>query len=217
MKTKFTFPFLIFLMLVTVIPGLNAQVVNTKTKAYKKAVKQRTRDYEKQGYKPMGSGTINLYVTRGVNKEFETDDQGHSKYNVYNTNQVGPTFETAATACRASARATLAANIETRVAELIERSLANNQISQTSADGINKVLVAGKQIIAQRISLEDIYLFYRPVKDSRTGDDIVEVVYSACYSNNMAMLKAQEYIREQLTEETKELHEDLDRIFEFDE
>ncbi len=213
MKTKFTLQLVSLLFMMIVVSALNAQVVNTKSKAYKKAVKQRTKDYKKQGYKPMGSGTIDLYVLRGVNKEFETDEEGQTKYNVVTTKEIGPTFETASTACRASARASLAANIETRVAELIKRSVANDAISETSADGISKVLLAGKQLIAQRISLEDIYVFYRPVKDSRTGEDIVEVVYSACFSNKLAMQKAQEYIQEQLKDESEELHKELDKLF----
>ena len=161
----------------------------------------------------MGSGTVKLYVSKGVNKEFETDADGQNKFFVITTKDIGPTFESASTASRTSARAAIAANIETRVAELIKRSVANDALSETSADGINKILAAGKQLIAQRISMEDIYTFYRPVKDTRTGENIVEVLYSACFSNKLAMQKAKEYIREQLKDETEELHKELDNIF----
>jgi len=213
MKHKFTVHLLSILALTLVMTNINAQVYKTKSKEYKKAVKQRTKDYEKQDYKPMGSGTIRLYVEKGVNKEFEVDEDGQNKFFVITTKDIGPTFESASTASRASARSAIAANIETRVAELVKRSVANNAISETSADGINEIIAAGKQLIAQRISMEDIYILYRPVKDSRTGENIVEVMYSACFSNKLAIQKAKEYIQEQLKEETKELHKDLDNIF----
>lgn len=213
MKNKLTFQILSILLIALLTTNLDAQVVKTKSRQYKKAVKQRTKDYEKLGYVPMGSGTIRLYVERGVNKEFETDDDGQNKNFVVTLKEVGPNFESALTACRSSARTAIAGNIETRVAELIKRSVANEQISETSANGINKVIAAGKQVIAQRISMEDIYTFYRPIKDTRTGEDIVEVTFSACYSNKLAMQKTKEYIQEQLKEESEELHEELDKLF----
>jgi hypothetical protein len=217
MKTISLHQILILFLLIAGLGITNAQVVKTKNKVYKKAVKRRTKDYKKQGYIPMGSGTIQLYVTRGVNKEFEEDENGELKFNVVTTKEVGPTFENALTACRASARAAIAGNIETRVAELIKRSLNNDVISERSANGINQVITAGKQLIAQKVSMEDIYTFYKNIKDERDKKDIVEVVYSGCYSNRLAMQKAQEYIRQELKDETEELHKDLDKIFKFDE
>jgi len=38
-----------------------------------------------------------------------------------------------------------------------------------SAEGINHTVTAGKQLIAQRVSMEDTYLLFREVKDERTG------------------------------------------------
>ncbi len=217
MKRKFTLQFVCIFVLTFLMTGMNAQeVYKTKSKEYKKAVKQRTKDYEKQGYKPMGSGTIRLYVSRGVNKEFETDENGQNKFFVITTKDIGPTFESASTASRASARTAIAANIETRVAELVKRSVVNDELSETSADGINKIVAAGKQLIAQRISMEDIYTLYRPVKDTRTGENIVEVMYSACFSNKLVMQKTKEYISEQLKNESEELHKELDKLFDLD-
>jgi len=79
------------------------------------------------------------------------------------------------------------------------------------------VVAAGKQIIAQKISLEDIYTLHRPIKDTESGEDIVELVYSACYSNSLALKKAKQYIREELLKETEELHEDLENFLNWDE
>lgn len=190
-----------------------AQVVKTKQKDYKQAVKQRTRDLTKKGYSPKGAGSVELYVKEAINKEFEKDDNGDSKFAVVYTSSVDPTYEGAASACRAAARAALAGNIETRVAELVKRSLNTQQVSMKSANGINNTVTAGKQLIAQKVSMEDTYLLYREVKDERDGKTIIEVEYAGAYSQKLAMLKAQEYLKEQMKDETEELHKDLDKIF----
>jgi hypothetical protein len=213
MKTlKLLSIFVLFLFAVGMVSA-DAQVVKTRTKEYKKAVRQKTKELTKQGYTAKGAGSVELYVKKAINKEFETDEKGENKFAVVYTSAVDPTFEGAATACRAASRAALAGNIETRVAELVKRSLNTEQISMKSANGINQTITAGKQLIAQRVSTEDIYTLFREVKDERDGKTLIEVNYSACYSQKLAMQKAQEYIREQLKDETEELHKDLDKIF----
>lgn len=193
-----------------------AQVVKTKNKEYKRAVKQRTKEFTKKGYLAKGAGTVKIYVKTAINKEFEVDDNGETKNAVVYTSAVDPTFEGAINACRASARAALAGNIETNVAELVKRSLNSEQVSMKSADGINKTVTAGKQLIAQKVSMEDIFILYRELKDERDGKTLIEIEYSGFYSKKLAMQKAGEFLREQLKDETEELHKDLNKIFKLD-
>jgi hypothetical protein len=213
MKTQIIIRSILMAILIACFGIAEGQLVKTKQKEYKKAVKQRTKEFKKQGYSPKGAGTIELYVTEAINKEFAKDDNGESKFAVVYTSAVDPTFEGASNACRAAARADLAGNIETRVAELVKRSLNSEQISMKSANGINQTVTAGKQLIAQRVSMEDTYTFFREIKDERDGKTIIEVEYAGAYSQKLAMQKAQEYIREQMKNETEELHKDLDKIF----
>jgi hypothetical protein len=213
MKTLKSLSILVLFLFVTGMVTADAQVVKTRDKEYKKAAKKKTKELTKAGYTAKGSGSVQIYVKEAINKEFETDDKGENKYAVVYTSAVDPTYEGAVTACRAAARAALAGNIETRVAELVKRSLNTEQISMKSANGINQTITAGKQLIAQRVSTEDIYTFYREVKDERDGKTLIEVEFAACYSQKLAMQKAQEYIREKLKDETEELHQDLDKIF----
>jgi hypothetical protein len=204
----------LFLIALVVCYGITeAQVLKTRQKEYKKAVKQRTKELIKSGYASKGAGSVELYVTAAINKEFDTDENGEAKNAVVYTSAVDPTFEGAATACRAAARAALAGNIETRVAELVKRSLNSQQVSMKSAEGINQTITAGKQLIAQRVSMEDTYLLFRELKDERDGKTIIEVEYAGAYSQKLAMEKTREYLQEQLKDETEELHKDLDKIF----
>jgi hypothetical protein len=215
MKTKIIIKSILLVVLIMSFGIAEAQVLKTKQKEYKKALRQRTRELTKSGYSPKGAGNIELYIRGAINKEFDTDESGENKFAVVYTSAVDPTFEGAANACRAAARAALAGNIETRVAELVKRSLNTEQVSMRSADGINKTVTAGKQLIAQRVSMEDTYILFRELKDERDGKTIIEVEYAGAYSQKLAMQKAGEYIREQMKNETEELHKDLDKIFKF--
>ena len=216
MKTTVIIRSLLFFALIGCFGVIEAQVLKTRKKEYKQALRQRTKELTKDGYSPKGAGNLELYVREAINKEFDTDENGESKFAVVYTSAVDPTFEGAATACRAAARAALAGNIETRVAELVKRSLNTEQISMKSAEGINKTVTAGKQLIAQRVSMEDTYTLFRELKDERDGKTIIEVNYAGAYSQRLAMEKAREYIREQMKDEAEELHRDLDKIFKFD-
>lgn len=213
MKTQTLIRSLLLLVFIAIFGVAESQVLKTRQKEYKKALKQRTKELTKEGYTPKGAGSVELYVREAINKEFAIDENGESRFDVVYTSAVDPTFEGAATACRAAARAALAGNIETRVAELVKRSLNSQQVSMRSAEGIYNVVTAGKQLIAQRVSMEDTYLLFRELKDERDGKTIIEVNYAGAYSQRLAMQKAREYIREQMKNETEELHRDLDKIF----
>ncbi len=216
MKTKIVLRSILVVALIACFGITEAQVLKTRQKEYKRALKQRTKDFTKDGYKPKGAGTIELYVKEALNKEFDADENNDSKFAVVYTSAVDPTFEGAVAACRAAARADLAGNIETRVAELVKRSLNTEQVSMKSAEGINKTVIAGKQLIAQKVSMEDTYIFFRELKDERDGKTIIEVNYAGASSYRLMMEKAREYLREQMKNETEELHKDLDKIFKFE-
>ncbi len=216
MKNKVAF-FLASIFIVTILAeNVEAQVVKTKDRHYRKALRQRTRELEKSGYAPKGSGSVYLYVQKAMNKEFETDESGETKNAVVYTSAVAPSFQGAVAACRAAARSGLAGNIETSVGELVKTSLNTDQISARSANGISQTITAGKQLIAQKVSMDDTYILFREIKDEMDGKTLIEVEYSASYSKKLAMLQAQKFIREEMKNETEELHKDLDKIFKLD-
>jgi hypothetical protein len=216
METKIIIKSILIVVLVTFFGIADGQVLKTRQKEFKKAVRQRTKELTKSGYSPKGAGTVELYVKAAINKEFDTDKNGEAKFAVVYTSAVDPTFEGAVNACRAAARAALAGNIETRVAELVKRSLNSEQVSMKSAEGINKTVTAGKQLIAQKVSMEDTYILFREIKDERDGKTIIEVNYAGAYSQKLAMEKAREYVKDQMKSETEDLHKDLDKIFKFE-
>jgi hypothetical protein len=216
MKTKTIIKSILLAVLIISFGTAESQVLKTRQSDYRQALRQKTRELKKSGYSSKGAGSVELYVREAINKEFDKDEKGESKFDVEYTSAVDPTFEGAANACRAAARAAFAGNIETRVAELVKRSLNTEQVSMRSADGINKTVTAGKQLIAQKVSMEDTYILFREIKDERDGKTLIEVNYAGTFSQKLAMQKASEYVREQMKNETEELHKDLDKIFKFE-
>jgi hypothetical protein len=213
MKTRIIFRSILLILFIAGFTSTDAQVLKTRQKEYNQALKQRSKQLKNEGYMPKGAGSLELYVREAINKEFDTDENGESKFAVVYQSAVDPTFTGAVTACRAAARADLAGNIETRVAELVKRSLNSQQISMKSAEGINNIVTAGKQIIAQSVSMEDTYILFREMKDERDGKTIIEVNFAGAYSQRLAMENTREFLKEQMKNETEELHKDLDKIF----
>jgi len=213
MKKNYVIILALFTISLFFTPVSEAQVLKTRTSLLKKSVRQKTKELTKKGFYSKGAGSIELYVTKAINKEFELDEHGEQKNTLIYNSSVDPTYIGAVNNCRAAARSALAGNIETRVAELIKRSLNSEQISAKSADAINQTVTAGKQLIAQKISLEDISVLYREVKDENDGKTLIEVEYACCYSKRLAMQHAKEILRQQMQNETEDLHKDLDKIF----
>ncbi|MBN2640744.1 MAG: hypothetical protein JXR78_03740 [Victivallales bacterium] len=213
MKKQYVIILAIVSMFLNFSLSVDAQVVKTKHSLYRKTVRQKTKELTKKGFYAKGAGSIELYVIKALNKEFELDENGVPKNTVIYNSSVDPTYIGAVNNCRAAARAAIAGNIETRVAELVKRSLNSDQISAKSANAINKTITAGKQLIAEKVSLEDLYTFYREIKDENDGKTLIEVEYASCYSKRLAMQQAKEVLKKQMQNETEELHKDLDRIF----
>ena len=71
-------------------------------------------------------------------------------------------------------------------------------------------------MIAQKVSIDDIFVFYRQIEDERDGETLFEVEYACYYNEDKALQNAKDYIRKELKEETEELHKDLDKIFKLD-
>lgn len=207
------------IILLSMIIGLSnvfyvsAQVVKTSKKEYEKANKKRAKELEKMGYRPKGPGNIKIYLNEALNIEFEKDEEGNKKNKIVYVSAPGKTFEGALKSCEVNAKSSLAGQIETRVAELVKKSINDRIISERSAKEINNTVTAGKQIIAGTVSTEKVYVFYREMKDEGDGKTLIHVEYAASYNKKLAMISAEEFIRKEMEDETEELHKDLDKLF----
>lgn len=175
--------------------------------------KKKAKEFEKQGYKAVGAGTLERYIQEAIEIEFAKDDKGQKENMVVYTKATGPSFQNAREACISDVNSTIARQVETRVTGLIKRSLNNDQISARAADGINKTVSATKEIIAQKISTNNIYTFSREIADERDGKTLVQIEYASFYSVAFGDKIAKEMLKEKLTDEAEDLHKELDTLF----
>jgi len=199
---------LLILMALLIIPAARAQVPTMSEKEYKKAIKKRTKDAEKEGWRPVGSGTLAMYIQRGMEKEFAENEDGEQTYIVVYGEANGGAYDAVSEDAWSGAKVKIAGNMEAYITGLIKREVANEKITLENAETISKYLGASKQIIAQKISVKDIYFLK---KDLPGG--MIMVKYAGYYDSKMAKHLAQEELKKQLEEEAGDVSKELDEMF----
>lgn len=184
--------------------------VSSKTS---KSVRKDAKKYVKQGYYPAPGGLpIDKQLERAQMKAYETNDKGEPKYLIESGNSVAETQTAAKLQATETAKLSLAGQISTQVAALIENSIANQQLNTEEAASVTKTVAASKNLIAQElgrvIPLVEIY--------KKIGTN-VEANVQLAYDMEAAFDIARKVIRKSLEEETKIAHEKLEGLMKFNE
>ena len=109
-----------------------------------------------------------------------------------------------------NAKIELAGLISTEVTALTESTVGNTQITSEDATSINEAVQAGKSLIAQKLGRTFVVTeCYRQLNKKN-----VEVSVTIAYNEQMAMDMAKAVIRKNLEEKGKDLHEQLDKMWE---
>lgn len=174
-------------------------------------VKKQAKEYKKQGYYvAVGAPTIEQQLVDSWLKQKEEDESGYKKYMIANSTSVAETQIAAKLQATEVAKLTLAGNIATNVAALIENNIANSQLNTEEAASVTKTVAASKSIIAQKlgriITLVELY--------KKIGVNIEANVVIA-YNSEMANEMAKKVIRESLEEETEILQDKLEKLMDF--
>jgi len=182
------------------------------SKTSDKSIVKKAKWYEKNGWQCPGGGTIVQYLKKANDIEFAKDDKGKNKDIVQYAKATSITYDNAVVDCRAAAGEYIAGNLLTFVGANIERSVADKQISVATAQGINKAILAGKQLIIKNVSKIDIYTFYKEVKDENDGKTLVQVEYACYYNKDAALQVAKEITEKELGDDVEKLHKELNEI-----
>jgi hypothetical protein len=174
-------------------------------------VKKQAKVYKKQGYTvAVGAPSIERQLTNGWLKEIEEDKSGYKKYFVASNSSVGETQIAAKLQATEAAKLTLAGDISTSVAALVENNFANSQLNSEEATSVTQTIAASKSIIAQElgriITLVELY---------RNIDKNIEANIRIAYNAEMAMELAKKVIRKSLQEKTDLLQNKLDKLMDF--
>lgn len=153
---------------------------------------------------------IEKQLDKSYMMRYEYDETGLQKYVFGQGTSVGSSYDAAKMQATNNAKIELAGNIETQVTALTESTLGNSQISPDQAASINEAVQSSKSLIANKLGrIIPVVECYRQLNKNS-----VEVQVHIAYNTKMAMEAAKEIVKKKLEEKGKDLHEQLDKMWE---
>jgi len=174
-----------------------------------KTARKEARRLKRKGYfVAPGALPIDKQLEKAYIKQAMEDENGYPKYIVASGNGVAGTQTAAKIQAMETAKLSLAGNLTTNVASLIQSDVANKQLTREEAATVTKIISASKNIIAQElgrvIPLTELY--------KNVGKENIQCDVQLAYDNKTAMEIAKKVIREQLEEQGLELQKKLDEM-----
>ncbi|MHC1777552.1 MAG: hypothetical protein AB9834_19295 [Lentimicrobium sp.] len=215
MKTTKLIVAAIFLFLATNVvlaQKTEKQLKNDVTSKAMKSARKEAKKYKKDGYYVApGALPLEKQLENAWMKAYETNDKGDAKFIIESGNSVAETQTAAKLQATETAKLSLAGQISTQVAALIENSIANQQLNTEEAASITKTVAASKSLIAQELGrVLPLVEMYKKIGTN------VEANVRLAYDMNMAFEVAKKVIRKSLEEETKIAHEKLENLMNFE-
>ncbi|MBQ8224044.1 MAG: hypothetical protein IJZ86_01595 [Bacteroides sp.] len=177
-------------------------------KASKDARKQ-AKELTKEGFKtPVGKLPMEKQLQNAWNKQYELDTEGNPYWYIASARVIGGNQSAAALQATNAAKIDLAGQIQTKVSQLIEAKVANDDMGQEEAASLSSVVASSKSVISatlgRTIPLVEVY---------RTLDNKnVEVMVILGYSQQAANQAAVKAIRKELASKSEELAKELDKL-----
>lgn len=174
-------------------------------------VRKEARKYKADGYYvAVGALPIERQLTDAWYKEMEKDADGDPKYIIATARSVGETQIAAKMQATEAAKIQLAGTLATKIAALIQSNFANVDLNAEEASSVTKTITASETIIAQEIGKTiTIIELYKNIGKN------IEVNVRIAYDNEIATKMAKNIVRKQLEEETKILHDKLEKLMKF--
>ena len=183
-----------------------------KQKASKEARKEAKR-LQKQGWQ-VAPGTLPLekQLDRLYEMQYDVDfETGFPKYIKGEATTTGGNYDAAKMQAMNLAKIELAGNISTEVTALIESRVANNQLDPDVAESASESAMGAKSIISQSIGRTITAMeLYR-----ETSNKNKEVRVVIMYNSDMAKAAAKKAIRQDLSEKSDKLVDQIDEILGF--
>ena len=179
-----------------------------KKKAIKAARKEAKR-LTKEGFKtPVGKLPLDKQIETAWEKQAELDMDGNPYWYIASSRAIGGNQSSAALQATNAAKIDLAGQIQTKVSQLIEAKVANDDMGQEEAASLSSVVAASKSVISatlgRTIPLVEVY---RTLENKN-----VEVMVTLGYSMQAANQAAISAIRKELAGKSEELAKELDKL-----
>lgn len=186
---------------------LNRQI---KDKAVKQARKE-AKKLRKQGYAaPVGKLPIEKQLEKSWQCQYEIDQNGYPFYFIATAKTVGSNYSAAQMQAVNLAKLDLAGQIQTRVNQLIETKVANNEISSGDAASLNSFVSASKSVISN--TLGRVLILVEIYKVLENGNNEVQVTLG--YNSELAMAEAIKAVQKTMGGDADRLMKELDSLIE---
>lgn len=177
-------------------------------KAIKDARKQ-AKQLTKEGFRtPVGKLPLDKQIEAAWQKQAEMDTDGNPWWYIASSRAIGGNQSAAALQATNTAKLDLAGQIQTKVSQLIEAKMANDDLGQEEAASLSNIVAASKSMISatlgRTIPLVEVY---RTLPNKN-----VEVQVTLGYSQQAATKTAIKAIRDELAKKSEELAKKLDEL-----
>lgn len=178
----------------------------------KKAIKNarsEAKKLEKEGFKtPVGKLPLAKQIETSWEKQAELDMDGNPYWYVASSRIIGANQSAAAMQATNTAKIELAGQIQTKVSQLIEAKVANDDMGQEEAAGLSSVVAASKSVIFSTLGrIIPLVEVYRTLPNH-----YVEVMVTIGYSIQEANKEAVNAIRKELAAKSEDLVKELDKL-----
>ena len=174
-----------------------------------KAARKEAKELGKEGFKtPVGKLPLDKQLETSWEKQAELDMDGNPYWYIATSRAIGGNQSAAALQATNAAKIDLAGQIQTKVSQLIEAKVANDDMGQEEAASLSSVVASSKSVISatlgRTIPLVEVY---RTLPNKN-----VEVMVTLGYSTDAANKVAINAIRKELAAKSEELAKELDKL-----
>ena len=176
-----------------------------------KAARKEAKKLTKEGFRtPVGKLPLDKQLENAWQRQAELDMEGNPYWYIASSRAIGGNQSAAALQATNAAKVDLAGQIQTKVSQLIEAKVANDDMGQEEAASLSNVVASSKSIISgtlgRTVPLVEVY---RTLPNKN-----VEVMVTIGYSMQTANQEAIKAIRQNLAGESEELAKELDKLAE---
>lgn len=181
---------------------------NLRKKAVKEA-RQEVKKLEKEGFKtPVGKLPLGKQLEDAWEKQAEMDINGNPYWYIASSRMVGGNQSSAALQAVNAAKIDLAGQIQTKVSQLIEAKVANDDMGQEEAASLTSVVASSKSVISATLGRTvPLVEVYRALPNGN-----FEVMVTIGYSTQTANQEAVRAIRKELAAKSEVLAKELDKL-----
>lgn len=187
-----------------------AELSKKEMKRIEKDAKNEAKKLESQGWLASpGAMTIQRQLEKAFTMEMEKGQDGEELYVVGNGQSVAKTYDAAKKQAIEMAKQDIAGKLQTEIANMVEISVANDQLDSEDAESVTRVIsestTFNKVNLGRLITVTELY---RDIKGTKNKEVLVRV---AC-NYNAAMNAAKEAVRKSLEDRGDKMRAKLDSM-----